>query len=270
MSVKFTSIFLLAFFLIVIGWSFYVINADYSSFTGKIRTDIQPSQNLTSTFAPETLTELTLNTGHPSEKNKTLHEPTTAEEADAPLLPIPLKLLGTDEIQQVALLEYEGDVRRYELNSRIFEYDIFLLNVQMRHVIVEYEDKLFELALDEINLLQQQTEKSKDEFLSMTPSEIGTRPRILEHIVTLKPSQFIVDGMIVSEGLNPSLFAQAGLKEDDVLKKVNGLDIMDSDDMQEIQNLLKTETSLELIVQRRGKTIRLYLDIPSESLEFTN
>lgn len=104
----------------------------------------------------------------------------------------------------------------------------------------------------------------------MTPEQIGTRPRIIQHLMRLTPTPFIADGMLASPGLNPALFEQAGLLEDDVVKQVNGLRVTIPSELDEIQRRLPQLSTLELLIERRGRTLTIILDIPSESLSISH
>jgi type II secretory pathway component PulC len=135
-----------------------------------------------------------------------------------------------------------------------------------------YDDALYKIQLTLPNLLSDSYKKPEEtysELIKMEADDIGTRPRIIEHLVTLTYTPFIADGQLVSPGLNPALFAQAGFKGDDVLKTINGKSVTVASELEEIQRELKMASTLEFVVMRRGKLVTLFLDIPSESLELT-
>jgi type II secretory pathway component PulC len=116
------------------------------------------------------------------------------------------------------------------------------------------------------NLLEEKIDKSISELLAMTPEEIGNRPQLLEHFVKLTPTPYIADGMLASPGISPTLFAQAGLEEDDVITSINGKSITVADEFSELKRTIRHADTLVINVIRRGRAITLYLDIPSEAL----
>jgi type II secretion system protein C len=150
--------------------------------------------------------------------------------------------------------------------------DIKVLKIKENTVDFIYEGKTLSVSLTPPNLLAtdyKETEKSYSEYLAMTPEEIGSRPRVIEHIVTLTPTPYIADGKLASIGINPALFDQAGLQEDDVVKTINGKSITVESEFDELKQEIPQATTLTFLVMRRGRLITLYLDIPSEGLTVT-
>ena len=181
-------------------------------------------------------------------------------------------LPSTGDVLGKALVQYRGELIEYKENAYLLETDMQLKRVNNKSIDVEYNNTLFTVALTPPNLLApdyRSPDKSRALMLEMTPKEIGTRPRILEHLFILTTTPYIADGKLVNPGLNPALFSQAGFQEDDVLKTVNGKSVTIEEDIEAIKEELKTAQTLKFEVMRKGRIITLYLDIPSEALKLS-
>ena len=193
-----------------------------------------------------------------------------------------LKLLGVvvsdDSEQSSATIESELKARTYYLNDPIASTDVTLSKVLFDRVILLDEEKnevilmLDTSANDYGDFI---TDDKDDQSNSLTIAEekalaksIGNRPKELEHIVKTTPigTNEGSDGFEVQPGLNPSLFRSAGFKEGDVLKEINGLDLSIAEQYALAMAAIPNAQTLEFTVIRGGRTITLYLDIPSEGL----
>ncbi|MFC4701007.1 PDZ domain-containing protein [Glaciecola siphonariae] len=185
-------------------------------------------------------------------------------------LPISLKLIGTNQsARSSALIESQGIAEEFALGELIFNWPIQLVTIESEQVSVGFDNQIFVLNLVGPNLLAKETQEEAFDFYRMSAEDIGTRPKIIEHIVNLTPTDFIADGMIASVGMNPSLFAQAGLQEDDVIKMINGKRVTVEDELADVQSSLQHSSTIVFTVERKGRMITLYLDIPSEALTIT-
>ncbi|MDT0595617.1 hypothetical protein [Glaciecola petra] len=172
--------------------------------------------------------------------------------------------------QSMVLLSYVGDLHQYFENDFLLNTDMQLAMVYESKIDISFKDRIFTIALSPPNLLApdfREAEKSYSDFLEMTPEEIGSRPRILEHLIILTPTPYIADGQLIYPGLNPALFQQAGFKEDDVLKTINGKSVTIEAELDDIKKEMLNASTLVFEVMRKGRMITLYLDIPSEALE---
>lgn len=168
------------------------------------------------------------------------------------------------------LIEYQNEYYEYSLKDYLLNSDMQLVSIEVNKINILYKTSLFTKMLIKPNMLSsmfKKEEKNYEELLAMTAKEIGTRPRIIEHIVSLTMTPYIADGKLVSIGSNPKLFEQAGFKKDDVLKTVNGKSVTIETEFETIKRELMTAQSLKFEVMRKGRVIILYLDIPSETLE---
>lgn len=166
-----------------------------------------------------------------------------------------------------ALIDYKGELSEFTAGDFVVIQDIILESIYQDHIKLRYKKALFYkyLAGENLYKVKENTSRSSD-ILSMNTEEIGTRPKVLDHIVASTPTPYIADGVLVSPGINPALFNQAGFKTDDVLKTVNGLSVTSSDELEQINQLLAESHTLEFQVMRKGRLVTLYLHIPSEAL----
>lgn len=179
---------------------------------------------------------------------------------------VALKGIAMDGNQSRCLLESNGEISEYTIGDLIYGYPIQIVDIASQSIVLGFDSQRFELSLNGPNLLAVIEQKSDLELRNMTSEQIGNRPKIIEHFVDLTPTPYIADGMIASPGINPALFEQAGLKEDDVITTINGKRITIADEFSELQRTIRHADTLVIKVRRKGRTIVLYLDIPSEAL----
>lgn len=204
------------------------------------------------------------------------------QSVDAPTnLPFSMKLVGISDMPDedienpdnreiLVLVQFENDLHKHMLKDYIDNSEIQIVAIDKNSIDVEFKASIYNIPLTPPNLLAndfKDEEPSYAELAEMAASDISTRPRIIEHLFNLTPTPYIADGKIVSPGLNPELFKQAGFKVDDVLKTINGKRVTVENELEEIKEELKNAQTLEFLVMRRGRMVTLYLDIPSETLE---
>ena len=193
-----------------------------------------------------------------------------------------LKLFGVvvsdDPKQSSATIESTSNTSTYYLNDKIASTDVVLVQIFFDHVLLRNETN------EEMILMLDKSAPDNGDFYtddrndtpdSLTITEqkalaksIGNRPKELEHIVKTRPlgTNEGRDGFAVTPGLNPSLFRSAGFKEGDVLKEINGFDLSIAAQYAQVMAAIPNAHTLEFTVIRGGRTITLYLDIPSEGL----
>jgi type II secretory pathway component PulC len=209
--------------------------------------------------------------------------PSNESETEVQSLPFQLKVVGisvpSEDLVDTSksalneykvLVQYEGQLYKLVVNDFIGNSNIRIANVFTSSINVEYEKAIYTVELTPPNLLAsdfKEEEVPYRELLAMSAKDIGTRPRIIQHLISLTPTPYIADGMLISPGMNPALFEQAGFIADDVLKTINGKSVTVESEFDEIKDELKTATTLKFVVMRRGRMVTLYLDIPSETLE---
>ncbi|TDF38316.1 hypothetical protein EYS14_11575 [Alteromonadaceae bacterium M269] len=124
-------------------------------------------------------------------------------------------------------------------------------------------------------MLQQTTPTSEGDIKNPEKTEgpkiqdIGNRPNQLDQIIKTTPSfdGTYVDSYHLSSGSVPKLFRTAGLREGDILKAINDIDISDPAGFDRARAELHRTDTLKFSVLRNGRPLTLYLDIPSDDLK---
>lgn len=189
---------------------------------------------------------------------------------DRIILPIDILVLGTDVNKNIALLESKSEVITYQLGDFVFHQPIKFTQLSDTVVSLVFNNTVFELPLYDANLLSTKNEKDKIPFSQMTSEQIGTRPKLLEHIIDLTPLQTPMEDFHASPGKSYKLFTQAGLQEGDVIKRINNINVNEQANIKALSEQVHHLDSIKFEVQRNGKLATLYLDIPSEDLTFSN
>ncbi|MEQ3651734.1 MAG: hypothetical protein ABNH21_03225 [Glaciecola sp.] len=153
----------------------------------------------------------------------------------------------------------------YFVDENINNLDVYVKRINKASIILEFESRDYELFLGETNsLIEEQTQQR---FNEMTAKEIGSRPRQLEHIVKTLPNLFNDGGKVIIPGMNPDLYSKVRFQEGDVLLEVNGFEIDDDKQLSDLQKEIRSAQTLTFKVNRAGRLITLYLDIPHEALK---
>lgn len=178
--------------------------------------------------------------------------------------------------QRSATIQSRLQVRTYYVGDQIAYTRATLLEVLNDRVVLLNEGKKYILAIqgtasESGSVKTLPSETGKDTFNDPQRSlakQIGNRPKQLDHIVKTLPilDENKIRGYAVSPGLNPALFKSAGFQEGDELKRINGHDLTDPAGYASAMALLPMAQELQFLVLRGGRTITLYLDIPSEDL----
>ena len=182
-------------------------------------------------------------------------------------LPKDIRLIGTQTaVPKIALLESDGAAEQFQIGDMIFGFDIELVDIAAQHVIVTFNNTSFTIPLIGPNLIANEVSETDQSFNKMTAAQIGNRPKILEHVMTFSASTATRKGAFASPGLNPKLFAQAGLREGDLVLSINDKDITNSEQLAQLQSSFPQADTFVFKVERNGGIISLYLDIPSRAL----
>ncbi|WP_412972525.1 hypothetical protein [Glaciecola sp. MF2-115] len=183
--------------------------------------------------------------------------------------PFDIKLLGLvyskDPSKSYTQLNNEGQISEFAVDDQVNDTSVYVKRINKNSVVLEFESVDYELRLGETNSLEES--QLLVEFDEMTAKEIGSRPRKIEHIVRLLPNLFNDGGKLIIPGQNPDLFSAARFKEGDVLLEVNDFDIDDESSFAELQKHVRNAQTLKFVVNRAGRRVTLYLDIPSEALK---
>ena len=183
--------------------------------------------------------------------------------------PFDITLLGLvyskDPSKSFAQLNNEGRIAEFAVDEQVNDTFVYVKRINKASVVLEFESVDYELRMGETNSLEE--EQLLVEFDEMTPKEIGSRPRKIEHIVKLLPNLFNDGGKVIIPGQNPDLFNAARFKEGDVLLEVNGFNIDDESSFAMLQKHIRNAQTLKFVVNRAGRQVTLYLDIPSEALK---
>lgn len=185
-------------------------------------------------------------------------------------LPISIELMGIffTGIESTTLVDLKTSKGRVVLKEtdEIFDSAVFIKFVQRNRVTLEYEGLEYALALGDGNSFLKRQQHY--DYMQMTPDEIGSHPKIIEHVLRLSDNPFGEEGKLISAGLNAKLFRAARLQEGDILLSINDLNINNEDEFEALQESIPISRTLEFKVNRNGRIITLYLDIPNKTLSF--
>ncbi|TRY31231.1 type II secretion system protein GspC [Aliiglaciecola sp. M165] len=177
------------------------------------------------------------------------------------------------ETESSATIQSRLQVRTYFIEDQIAYTNAIIKEIRNDRVVLDNDGKIEVLRLQGTKTSEgdistnNETRETTEQDQSLEQA-IGNRPKELEHIVRLVPvdENNSSQGYSVVPGLNPKLFRAARFQPGDVLQTVNGIDVNTEEGLEQIQQLIPNAMTLVFSVLRGGRTINLYLDIPSEGL----
>ncbi len=246
---------------LVAAYAVFSINEEPLAGTGSKFTEIQNQQASKQSIDQE------IKNVNQQQENVVEEEPKALHVNDD--LPAKFVLRGIVYSQSVAesftALLVDQTAGEYFVDENINNLDVYVKRINKGSVILEFESRDYELLLGETNsLIEEQTQQR---FNEMTAKEIGSRPRQLEHIVKTLPNLFNDGGKVIIPGMNPDLYSKVRFQEGDVLLEVNGFEIDDDEQLSDLQKEIRSAQTLSFKVNRAGRLITLYLDIPHEALK---
>jgi type II secretion system protein C len=246
---------------LVAAYAVFSINEEPLAETGSEFTEIQNQQASKQSIDQEIKNVNQQKENVVEEKPKALHVNDD--------LPAKFVLRGIVYSQSVAesftALLVDQTAGEYFVDENINNLDVYVKRINKGSVILEFESRDYELLLGDTNsLIEEQTQQR---FNEMTAKEIGSRPRQLEHIVKTLPNLFNDGGKVIIPGMNPDLYSKVRFQEGDVLLEVNGFEIDDDEQLSDLQKEIRSAQTLSFKVNRAGRLITLYLDIPHEALK---
>jgi general secretion pathway protein C len=167
-----------------------------------------------------------------------------------------------------ALIGSGNNRSNYDIGDKILNSPASLSAVFASYVLVNIDGEDYRLVLvgDEQDTLLSAADSQtapQDDYLAMTAEDIGNRPKLLTHILSIDPNN---NDYRVSPGVNPQLLRAAKFKPGDELLTINGKDVSIPEEYAQAQALIATAQTLEFEVLRNGQIVTLYLDIPNEDL----
>lgn len=217
---------------------------------------------------------------------------------EAPETNLNLTLTGlvasTTETNGAAIIENKGQQNTYGIGEKVDGTRAIVKEVQRDRIIIDNGGRFETLMLDghdfsaksgTASTRPEPKTETRDRKVVGKPGPSGRNPaarkfdsekaemaRALRNSPT-KFTDFIsiapsrqggkIVGYKVNPGKDPSLFKAAGLKPNDVLTEINGLDLTDVRQSMEAMNMLRNADFLQLTVSRNGDLTSLDLELPS-------
>lgn len=215
--------------------------------------------------------------------------------ADAPETTLSLTLTGVVASNQsqegAAIIENRGKQNTYGLGDKIDGSNAIVKEVYADRIIIRNGARLETLMLDGHDFnkpvaaptraqTRPRTTAAKPRNGRVSRERPGLSREATSVVKNLRnePSKFTdyiavspvrengrIKGYRVSPGRDPSLFAAAGLKANDVITEINGLDMTNIQESMQAMAMLREAESMQLTIDRKGDELTLYLDLPSDN-----
>lgn len=210
---------------------------------------------------------------------------------DAPETQLNLTLTGvvasSDTQQGAAIIANNGKQNTYGIGEDIDGTNAELKEVYADRVIIENRGRDETLMLDGVEYKKQQQPSSsrpitvsREEFRSVNSQtlrsnfnaegirasrELLRSPASFTDYIAISPysRNGNMQGYRISPGKKPTLFKQAGFKSGDIVTEIDGLDLTDPQQALEAMQALRESQSLQLVIDRQGETLALFLDLPA-------
>ena len=207
-------------------------------------------------------------------------------DTNAPETSLNLTLTGvvssTETQNGAAIIENNNQQNTYGIGEKIDGTNVIVKQVLNDRIIIKNGSRNETLMLDGVDykLIQAPVARSTQELeKTVQRRSLPTQARDMAAQIRQAPGSFIdfisvspsrrdgqMQGYKVSPGKNPALFKAAGLKTNDVITEINGLDLTDIQQSMEAMGALRSAQSLQLSVKRKDQFLTLYLDLPDTEL----
>lgn len=181
-----------------------------------------------------------------------------------------------------AIIENRGQQNTYGVGEKIEGTNVIVKQVFADRIIIQNGSRNETLMLDGVDFKQaQQAQPIRSSATAVldkstqrrklpkqaieAAAQLRQQPANFTDFIAISPSRVSgrLQGYRVSPGKNPALFKAAGLKTNDIITEINGLDLTDIQQSMEAMGALRQSQSLQLSVKRKDQFLTLYLDLPS-------
>ena len=192
--------------------------------------------------------------------------PSAQKQRDVASIPrsrLPLKLTGllahSNPKLAIAVIESKGQQGSYRLGDKVGSRKAEIVDIKTDRVIVSVKGK--EEAL---MLYPDQKTSTVTEFpRSKTLQDLVASPEKITELISISPVRR--GGSLVGYRVNPKqnskFFYQSGLKNNDLVTALNGMDLTDSAQAVEVLNNLETLQQIDLTVVREGMLHQVELSL---------
>lgn len=243
------------------SWYFLVMESDQISSSIELTEDLQSVTEQDATHSSYNLQK----TDNSQAKDSA---PTTTPTVISKLTLVAVVLANPAE-NSSAVIQFDLISDNYAIGESIKKTNVVLKEVLADYVTVTLDAKQYVLRLKggEADTYSSPIDSIvNDSEIPMTAKEIGNRPKQLDHIISISPEN---NDYSPEPGINPALFKAAKFKPGDILQSINGKDVTIPEELAAANALIATAQTLEFVVLRGGRTVTLYLDIPSKNLSIS-
>ena len=218
---------------------------------------------------------------------------------DAPQTQLNLRLTGVvaSSLTEAggAIVDYRGQQATYGIGENIEGTSASIHEVLIDRIIIRNGNRFETLMLDgvEFNKLAREQiagNQDEEEYDDSEPPSLKSNlvlenvnsPVSSEQLASMreKPEQFTdfikitpireggdLTGYRVNPGKNSGLFANTGLRDNDVVTEINGLDLTDVGQAMQAMEVLRSAKKMEITILRDGVEEELYLSLPESESE---
>lgn len=234
---------------------------------------------------------------------KLFGDPEVVEVVEAPVIEsapetnLNLTLTGlvasTTETDGAAIIENNGEQNTYGIGDKVDNTNAIVKEVQRDRIIINNGGRFETLMLDghdfdEANKMAARQNQKKipvpgpiapkpknrasvnrqlDRENAEMARALRTSPAKFTDFISIQPFRQAgrIAGYKVNPGREPALFKAAGLRPNDVLTEINGLDLTDVQQSMQAMNMLRTADFLQITVSRNGEVTTLDLELPESN-----
>lgn len=219
--------------------------------------------------------------------------------SDAPETKLNLTLTGvvasTESQSGAAIIDNRGTQATYGIGDKVEGTNAIVREVFADRIIIRNGTRMETLMLDGVDfnrLVQEQVvaTPTRPEVVRQkmpTPDEpkmelrrlsnqdmqatrnLRNKPKNFTDFIAISPVrlQGELKGYRVNPGRNPSLFNASGLKANDIITEINGLDLSDLQQSMQAMKTLRKSDSMQITIDRKGDIRTLYLELPNSDAE---
>lgn len=200
---------------------------------------------------------------------------------------------STTESDGAAIIENKGAQNTYGIGDKVDNTNAIVKEVKRDRIIINNGGRMETLMLDghDFDEANKKIASQGKNRPSMGPTVSRNKPQRqnvnrqlnrkdaeMARALRTSPAKFTdfisiqpfrqsgkIAGYKVNPGREPALFKAAGLRPNDVLTEINGLDLTDVQQSMQAMNMLRTADFLQITVSRNGEITTLDLELPESN-----
>lgn len=197
-----------------------------------------------------------------------VEEESEASLRDAPLSTLKINVTGivasSTPADSIAIIAKGNKQFSFGIGDKIPEYDARIAAIFTDHIVINYQGRNESLLLDsgEDTVIKDHGDKNQS-VSEQVAASFARQPQDIFNILSISPVMINnkLNGYRLNPGANSQLFQRVGLQKNDLAVALNGLDLRDTEQAQQIIEQLSELKEIKITVDRNGQLHDIFVAV---------